>query len=55
MILIARIESILESDLIGMSLEHEGLVITFVNTIARGILLKCAASKDVVVLAFDNV
>jgi hypothetical protein len=46
--------SILESDLIGMSLEQEGLVITF-NIISRGILLEGTASKDVVMFALDNV
>ena len=55
MTLIARIEPILESDLIGMSLEQEGLVITFVHTIARGILFESTASKDVIMLALDDV
>jgi hypothetical protein len=41
--------------LIGISLEQEGLVITFVYNISYGILLKGTASKDVVVLALDDV
>ena len=54
-ILTTRIESILESDLIGMSLEQEGLVITFVYIVSCGILFEGAASKDVVMLALDDV
>ena len=53
--MISRIESILESDLIGMSLEQEGLVITFVCTVSCGILLEGTASKDVIMLALDDV
>jgi hypothetical protein len=53
--LFARIESILESDLIRISLEQERLVITFVFTISGGILFECTASKDVVMFALDDV
>jgi hypothetical protein len=48
-----RMESILESDLIGMSLEQEGLVITFA-CFSCGILFEGAASKDVVMLTLDD-
>jgi hypothetical protein len=47
--------SILESDLIGMSLEQEGLVITFIHTAPCGILFEGTASKDMVMFALDNV
>ena len=38
-----------------MSLEQERLVITFVHIFSRGILFEGTASKDVVVLALDDV
>ena len=47
--------SILESDLIGMSLEQEGLVVTFVYTASCRILFEGTASKDVVMLTLDDV